>query len=120
IGTLAPGAAATLTVAATLVTSVAQGTTVTDTATVTASTVDPVAANNSATASTTASAPEADVSVTKSGTTTALPGQPVTYTVVVANLGPSDATGVAVTDTLGTGLVFVSTDQGGACSATGQ
>ena len=46
--------------------------------------------------------------------------QPVTYTVMVANSGPSDAAGVTLTDTLSDGLDFVSTDQGPACTVAGQ
>ena len=42
----------------------------------------------------------ADLSITKSdGQTTAVPGTPVTYTIVATNAGPSPANGAMVTDT---------------------
>lgn len=44
--------------------------------------------------------PFADVSVSKSGPATVLPGGDVTYTLVVANAGPDDATGVLLVDAL--------------------
>jgi uncharacterized repeat protein (TIGR01451 family) len=43
-------------------------------------------------------------------------GQQVTYTITTTNNGPSDATGVVVTDTLPAGLTFVSSD--GSCTGT--
>jgi uncharacterized repeat protein (TIGR01451 family) len=42
---------------------------------------------------------DVDLAITKSdGVTTAVPGQTVTYTIVVSNAGPSDAIGATVTD----------------------
>lgn len=53
---------------------------------------------------------EADLSVTKSVDSPAAgPGSAVTFTINVANVGPSTATGVVVVDTLPAGLTFVST-----------
>ncbi len=44
--------------------------------------------------------PQADVSITKTdGTTTAVPGTSVTYTIVASNAGPSSAPSVTVGDT---------------------
>ncbi|HMC68681.1 MAG TPA: DUF11 domain-containing protein, partial [Mycobacteriales bacterium] len=60
-------------------------------------TSDPNAANNSATEPTTVHA-SADVSVTKTGPSTALAGTSITYTIVVSNAGPSDAALVSLTD----------------------
>ena len=51
----------------------------------------------------------ADLSITKTGPTTAVPGQQVTYALTVANTGPSAATGVTVDDPIPAGLTFVST-----------
>ena len=51
----------------------------------------------------------ADLSITKTGPTTAVPGQRVTYAVTVANAGPSIATGVRVDDPTPAGLTLVST-----------
>ncbi|MFN6106731.1 MAG: PKD domain-containing protein, partial [Planctomycetaceae bacterium] len=55
----------------------------------------------------------ADLSVTNSnGTTTVVPGTSTTYTVTVANSGPSSVTGATVTDTLPTGTTFISGSNG--------
>ena len=53
----------------------------------------------------------ADLSITKSATPNpVVAGQNVTYTVTVANAGPSDAAGVNVTDFLPAGVSFVVRD----------
>lgn len=89
-----------------------------NTATVT-STADPTPGNNSSTAVTQVSASLADVSITK--TPAAGPygtGQPLTYTIVVTNGGPTAATSVTVTDTLPAGTTLQSSTPAGACSGT--
>jgi uncharacterized repeat protein (TIGR01451 family) len=60
----------------------------------------------------------ADVSITKSATPNPVAsGQPLTYTLTVANHGPDSANGVTVTDTLPAGVTFVSvTASQGSCS----
>jgi large repetitive protein len=66
--------------------------------------------------------PLADLAVTKTvDDPTPHLGEVVTFTVTLANLGPSDATGVQVTDLLPAGLTFVSdtTSQGTYDSTTG-
>src|SRR5205807_9887174 len=78
-------------------------------------------ANDSASDST-AITSQADIGVAKiasSGTVTV--GSNVTFTITASNLGPSNATGVMVTDLLPAGLTFVSavTSQGTYTSATG-
>ncbi len=45
-------------------------------------------------------------------------GEQTTFTISVVNKGPDDATGVEVTDTLPTGLTYVSDNAGGAYDAT--
>jgi uncharacterized repeat protein (TIGR01451 family) len=51
----------------------------------------------------------ADLTITKtSSTPTFTPGQQVTYTITVQNLGPSAATSITVTDVLPAGATFVS------------
>ena len=65
-------------------------------------------ANDSATDPTTITS-RADVGVTKTaGSATVVIGSTVTYLVTTHNAGPSDATGVQVTDQLPAGLTFVS------------
>ncbi len=78
--------------------------------------------NNSATASTVISGAgggtTADLSLTKSGPTSfALGSGNITYTLVVSNAGPADATNVVMTDTLPAGVTFVSvTPTGPVCT----
>ena len=53
--------------------------------------------------------PLADMSVTKAGPPSAVPGNDVVYTLVVHNAGPSSAVDVSVNDPTPPGLTFVST-----------
>jgi uncharacterized repeat protein (TIGR01451 family) len=69
-------------------------------------TCDPDGSNNSASVETQV-LPAADLEVTKSGPPTAPQGGPLTYTLTVTNHGPSDATGVVVTDTLPANVTLV-------------
>src|SRR4029077_6950181 len=104
IGALANAANATLSITAT-----ATGTSpVVNTATKTAEDqTDPVAGNNSAAVTVTGQA--ADIAVAKIvDNATPNLGTNVTFTVTVTNNGPSNATGVVVTDLLPAGLTFVS------------
>ena len=56
---------------------------------------------------------EVDLSILKSnGADTVVPGTVTTYTITVANAGPSTVTGATVTDTLPTGTTFVSATHG--------
>ena len=86
----------------------------TNTATVSAATSDPNTSNNTATTTTNA-VPTADISVTKTDSPDPVHlGQNLTYTIVVANGGPSTATGVKLIDALpkNAGYGSVSTSQG--------
>ena len=75
-----------------------------NTATVSTTDLDPVPGNNSATATTTV-ATQADVSITKSDAPDpVVAGMPLSYTLHVANAGPSTATGIVVTDPATRGL----------------
>jgi uncharacterized repeat protein (TIGR01451 family) len=91
-----------------------------NTARVTADTPDPYAPNNESTIC----APfegRTDLSISKTASDAALPlgGGQVVYTLVVRNDGPSDATGVTVTDPMAQGLTLVAADASqGACSTT--
>jgi len=64
--------------------------------------------------------PSADLIVTQSDSPDPVPvGETLTYTVTVANNGPSDATGTTLTDTIPTNSTFVSaTPSQGTCSET--
>ena len=81
---------------------------ITNTATVTAGETDPDVTNNTATLMTTVDV-AADLSITKSDSPDpAVAGASLSYTVMVTNNGPSDATAVTLTDTLPAGVAFVS------------
>ncbi|MEO8380699.1 MAG: DUF11 domain-containing protein [Acidobacteriota bacterium] len=80
---------------------------ITNTATVTTQTFDSNA-NNNVDSVTTTLTPVADLSIVKSGPATVPAGADITYTLVVANSGPSDASGVGVDDVLAPELTFVS------------
>jgi uncharacterized repeat protein (TIGR01451 family) len=68
---------------------------------------DPNLGNNSSPATTTVT-PQADLAIAKSGPASVAPGQLITYTINVSNLGPSTAASVVVNDLTPPGLVFVS------------
>lgn len=91
--------------------------------------VAPVGVNDSAPANNTAIdsdnlTPQSDVGLSNTdGQAAALPGSPLTYTIVVTNAGPSDAVGVLVTDVFPSALESVTwscTASGGSlCPASG-
>jgi uncharacterized repeat protein (TIGR01451 family) len=83
---------------------------VANTATVGSATTDPVPTNNTDTVTTTIGA-TADLVVTKSGPSSANAGTDITYTLGIANNGPSDATNVALSDPIPAGTTFVSLNQ---------
>jgi uncharacterized repeat protein (TIGR01451 family) len=84
----------------------------TNTATVTPPGSDPNAGNNSAT-DVDLVVPSADLSIVKTDSADpVVQNDPLSYTVTIANNGPSDATGVTVTDTLPAGVRFVSSIPG--------
>src|SRR4029077_8146201 len=69
--------------------------------------VDPVSANNTAGATVTGQA--ADIGITKTvDNSTPNVNSAVTFTITATNHGPSNATGVQVTDLIPAGLTFVS------------
>jgi uncharacterized repeat protein (TIGR01451 family) len=115
VGNLANGASATITINVT--TSVTPGS-ITNTATVTGNEPDPNTANNRASAVTQVNGTgTADMSITKTAPTTVNTSSPMVYTIVATNNGPSPATGVTVTDTLPSGVTFVSaTSSQGSCT----
>jgi uncharacterized delta-60 repeat protein/uncharacterized repeat protein (TIGR01451 family) len=86
----------------------------TNTVTVAASTFDPNPDNNAAVAVVEVLSPVADLAVSLAGTPNPLvPGNPLTYTITVNNLGPATATGVAITNILPAGAAFVSASPAG-------
>lgn len=115
IGLLSPGSSATITVQATVDSDFA-GASVLNTAATASTTADPTPGNNSATA-TLAVTRSADVSIVKTGPATITASANSTYTLTIANAGPSQATGVVATDVLPAGLTFVSSATG--CTAAG-
>ena len=121
--TLLNGGNATFTVTALVASGATGSITNTATATVPATVVDPVPANNSASDTDTLT-PVADLSITKTdGSLTAVPGNPVMYTIVASNAGPSAVTGATVADTLPgvlTGATWTCVGAGGGtCPASG-
>src|SRR5262249_21318542 len=106
---LANGATVTRTI---VVTAPATAGTITNTATVSGDQGDPNTANNTASATTTVNAMAADLSITKTAPATVTTGQQFTYTLQVSNAGPGTASNVSVTDTLPTGVTFVSASSG--------
>jgi len=65
----------------------------------------------------------ADLAITKTdGVATAVPGQTVTYTIVVSNAGPSDVIGAVVSDVFPaiiSSAIWTCVASGGSCSASG-
>ena len=79
----------------------------------TASTADPDPANNRSEVQTLITAgPVSDVAVSKTGPTSVVLGDTLTYVVTTRNLGTENATGVVISDTLPAGLQFVRASRG--------
>jgi large repetitive protein len=110
IAMLAAGAGATFNIVVQVSPSTPPASTIDNTATVASSTTDTNGNNNTSTASTTISA-QADVSITKTAPTAAGAGTNLTYTISVANGGPSNAANVSWTDVLPPETTFVSATQ---------
>ncbi len=102
-GTLAPGSNATL-IIYTFATAVGS---VVNAANAQMFEVDPNPANNTATTVTTVN-PMADLAVSQTATTNSVfAGANLTYTILITNRGPSDATGAVLTDPLPPGVAFI-------------
>ncbi|MFC3195683.1 COG1361 S-layer family protein [Marinicella sediminis] len=106
LGTITAGSSASYTLQVTVDATTG---TITNNASVTSDATDNTPGNNS-TSEDTVVQPEIDLSITKSDDVDPVAvGGNVTYTIDVANAGPSDATNVVVTDTLPAGMTLVST-----------
>ncbi|MGZ8810217.1 MAG: Ig-like domain-containing protein, partial [Thermoanaerobaculia bacterium] len=108
IGGILSGATTTITAVYQVPVSYSGPNPIANTAGVTSTSADPNAANDSSTTTSAVLAGSADLAVTKSGPASVIPGQQITYTISVANNGPSDATGVSLADPTPAGLTFVS------------
>jgi uncharacterized repeat protein (TIGR01451 family) len=97
LGTMAPGATAVFVFTVLIDPATPGGTVLTNTVQVTSSTADPNLANNTAT--TTATVRKADLMVTKVvSDPDVAPGDQLTYTISITNLGPDDEPAVTLTD----------------------
>jgi len=110
IGQLLNGQSAQFTLTVTVGSGVANGTVLSNTATASTSSVDANSGNDSSTVNTTVNS-QTDVAVTKSGPATATAGTNASYTLSIANSGPSAASNVTLTDALPAGETFVSLTQ---------
>ena len=116
LGTLGPGATATITSTYLVPSSYTAPDPIVNQASVMSATTDPAAGNNTAEAMVDLSAPVAALAVAKTdGKTTIVPSTATTYTITVQNQGPSDVAGVQVTDPVPAALGSVTWT----CSATG-
>ena len=119
-GSLAAGARATVTVVAQVPPGFT-GSSAANTATVESNggTPDPDTTNNTATIAIPVGLPQADLAVTKTGLpASVVAGGQVIYTIGVVNRGPSDATGVVLTDPLPAGVSLIdASSTRGPCAA---
>ncbi len=115
LGTVVNGASATRTITVRVDSPYGGAPTLVNQATVTTTNeVDPVAPNNTSSASTTIGAGVTDLSIVKTGPPTVQPNGALTYTLTIANAGPSAADGASFTDTLPPGVTVVSATCGNA------
>ncbi len=116
LGDLGAGQSATATIVVTVPSSTAQGTSLSNWAIVSGDENDPQSSNNTASENT-AVIRAADLSLSKADAPDpVLVGETLTYTLVVVNGGPSDASGVQVNDTLPLSVTFNSAASDSRCT----
>jgi uncharacterized repeat protein (TIGR01451 family) len=114
--TVPAGSSDTFVVVATAASGLTNGSTVTDTTTASTTTSDNDQTNNTSSVSSSVAA-VADLSVSKSGPASIAAGGTATYTITLANAGPSDAQTVDLSDVLPSGLTRLSQRQTGGTDA---
>ena len=110
LGNLAAGSSTNLTLT---VTAPVSNASLTNTASVVSPVSDPNSTNNTSPPVVTGISPVADVVVSKSAPINVNLGASFDYTISVTNLGPSTASSLSVTDSLPSGVTFVSASGGG-------
>jgi uncharacterized repeat protein (TIGR01451 family) len=120
LGTMVAGASHQFTVTVDVPSSMPAGQTLTNTAVASTATTDPEGTNNSASTATTVQT-QADLVIAKHASPDPVfLGNPLTYTVVITNRGPSDAALMVITDVLPGGVTLLSTDaSAGTCAPVG-
>jgi len=113
IGILGPGSTAIVTIDGQTDPDLADGTTLTDTASATSTGTNSPTAEATITVGT-----SADLYLSKQSVGDALAGQPLDYTVVVENIGPSTAHSTSVSDALPAGVTVIALPQN--CTVTNQ
>lgn len=112
IGDLAAGASVTYTIDVLIDSAVSNNASISNTAVVDTTDIDTNADNDSSTVPVTVGR-QIDLTVSKDdNVTSGVPGQPVTYTIVAQNNGPSDASGVRIIDTLPAAFTVTAVNQG--------
>jgi uncharacterized repeat protein (TIGR01451 family) len=121
LGTVPNGESVTITIQATLSTTATDGTTLTNTPSVSSSTHDPDTSNNTGSAGSVSITVQnkSDLLVTTQSNVDVINfGGTLTYTVTVTNVGPFQASAVALIDSLPAQAIFLSINSGGASCTT--
>ncbi|MDI6791778.1 MAG: right-handed parallel beta-helix repeat-containing protein, partial [bacterium] len=116
IGTLDAGVQDSVTLTVVVNDTASPGTKIVNTATIADNGLDSDTTNNSQTDTDTVVNPQPDVTITSKtdGTSTASPGDTLTYTITYENIGTTGAVGVVITDVVPTNTTFSSATGGGA------
>lgn len=117
--TIASDATVAFVIAVDLPTDFTDGATLSNSASVEANENDPNEDNNSDTDEITVDN-QADLSIVKNAEGSVVAGESISWTIDIANAGPSDAVNVVITDTLPLGATFNTASSDGRCSAAGQ